>query len=113
MEVLGGGAYFFISRALGPEFGGSIGVLLFIGNILGAAMSIFGFMEPLLELDVLPDSKLWILLYSSILLLLCLFICLFGSKVKDNFNTDLRENFSFIIFYSDCIFYIRRSFLSF
>ncbi|KAH3837753.1 solute carrier family 12 member 1-like [Dreissena polymorpha] len=44
-EVKGGGAYYLISRSLGPQFGGSIGIVFTLANAVGAAMHIVGFAE--------------------------------------------------------------------
>ncbi|KAL3078264.1 hypothetical protein niasHS_012151 [Heterodera schachtii] len=48
--VKGGGAYFLISRSLGPEFGGSIGIIFSIANSVGAAMYLVGFAETVRDL---------------------------------------------------------------
>lgn len=45
--VEGGGAYFLISRSLGPEFGGAIGVALFFAQALAVPFYILGFVEAL------------------------------------------------------------------
>lgn len=49
-DVKGGGAYFMISRSLGPEFGGAIGIVYAFANAVGAAMYVIGFSETLTTL---------------------------------------------------------------
>ena len=47
--VAGGGAYFLISRALGPEFGGAIGLALFSAQSISVPFYILGFTESLVR----------------------------------------------------------------
>lgn len=49
MEVRGGGAYFMISRVLGPQFGGAIGVALFFAQALSVPFYILAFTEALVS----------------------------------------------------------------
>lgn len=53
-RVRGGGAYYLISRSLGVEFGGSIGVVFFLAQATSVAMYVIGFTEAFLNL--FPDS---------------------------------------------------------
>uniref|UniRef100_A0A914UKC0 Amino acid permease/ SLC12A domain-containing protein n=1 Tax=Plectus sambesii TaxID=2011161 RepID=A0A914UKC0_9BILA len=56
--VKGGGTYFMISRSLGPEFGGSIGVIFSFANAVGAAMHIVGLAESVTHLMKDSDTAI-------------------------------------------------------
>ncbi|CAH0718095.1 unnamed protein product, partial [Brenthis ino] len=60
--IKGGGTYYMISRSLGPEFGGSIGLIFSMANAVACAMYVVGFGESLITL--IPEhaymvSKSW------------------------------------------------------
>lgn len=88
--VRGGGAYYMISRSLGPEFGGAIGIIFCAGQTFNASLNVLGFIEPLLTnfgsesgvlktwLNELPRAAFG---YSSALLAICTAIAATGSKL--------------------------------
>ncbi|CAM9673164.1 unnamed protein product [Lampetra fluviatilis] len=96
--VQGGGVYFMISRALGPEFGGSIGVMFFLANVCSSAVFLLGLTEAIMDSfrkrpdfpHGLPDAYIWVVLYASCLLLICLVVVLVGA--------DIYSKAAFIIF---------------
>uniref|UniRef100_A0A0K0FNR5 Solute carrier family 12 member 3 n=1 Tax=Strongyloides venezuelensis TaxID=75913 RepID=A0A0K0FNR5_STRVS len=49
-EIKNGGCYYLISRSLGPEFGGSIGLILYIANTVNGAMNCVGLAESIVFL---------------------------------------------------------------
>ncbi|XP_056287853.1 solute carrier family 12 member 2 isoform X2 [Pseudoliparis swirei] len=54
--VRGGGAYYLISRSLGPEFGGSIGLIFAFANAVAVAMYVVGFAETVVGLLAGADA---------------------------------------------------------
>lgn len=86
-QVRGGGAYYLISRSLGPEFGGSIGLVFFLGQALNATMNVLGFVESLTDAfgesrnGFLPEGPWWSFSYGSVCLLLSTLVCLVGSAL--------------------------------
>ena len=50
LRVKGGGDYYLISRTLGPEFGGSIGIVLFLAQSVSIAFYCIGFAEVVVRL---------------------------------------------------------------
>lgn len=83
-EVKGGGAYYMISRSLGPEFGGSIGLIFSMANAVAVAMYVVGFAETVR--DVLEENSFNIIghvhdvrLIGEVTLVLILSIALIGT----------------------------------
>ncbi|RXM33031.1 Solute carrier family 12 member 3 [Acipenser ruthenus] len=57
-KVKGGGTYFLISRSLGPELGGSIGLIFAFANAVAVAMHTVGFAETVRDLLREYDSTM-------------------------------------------------------
>lgn len=73
-RVKGGGAYYLISRSLGVEFGGAIGVVFFIAQAISVSMYVVGFTEAFT--DAFPKLTASPVLISSIVNFL-VFVCVF------------------------------------
>ena len=56
--VKGGGAYYMISRSLGIEVGGAVGIPLFIAQTLSIALYIIGFAESVVQTFPILDGKI-------------------------------------------------------
>ena len=73
--VRGGGAYFMISRVLGPEFGGAIGMALFFGQALSVPFYIIGFTEALIgALPHLEPYTLYITISTAAVLFIMVYL---------------------------------------
>ena len=88
--IKAGGPYYLISRALGPEFGGSVGLCFYLGTTVAGAMYVLGTSEPLLlsfpglqicGLDPLGELPTWnIVVYGYLILAFCAVVITLGVK---------------------------------
>jgi len=96
--VPAGGAYFMISRSLGPELGGAVGILFYLGTTTAGAMYILGAVELLLSYMAQDDMSAFghlepgnhamlsnLRLYGTLLLLFLAFIVFVGVKFVNRF----------------------------
>uniref|UniRef100_A0A6J0U8K3 Solute carrier family 12 member 9 n=1 Tax=Pogona vitticeps TaxID=103695 RepID=A0A6J0U8K3_9SAUR len=90
--VQAGGAYFMISRTLGPEFGGSIGLMFYLANVCACGVYVLGLVEAILDVfgadgsdlpgaKALPQGYFYSFLYGSLVLFVCLLVCLVGAQI--------------------------------
>ncbi|KAJ1352887.1 hypothetical protein KIN20_009382 [Parelaphostrongylus tenuis] len=92
--VSGGGPYYMISRNLGPELGGAVGILFYLGTTIAASMYLTGAVEIFL-LYIMPEGKMFdniynnFRLYGSGLLFFVGMIVLAGVKVVNKFALPL------------------------
>ena len=96
--VPAGGSYFMISRSLGPEVGGAVGICFYIGTTVAGAMYIIGAVEIALKYligapmslfgpDINDDSVVFnnYRVYGSLMLFVMGTIVFFGVKIVNKF----------------------------
>merc|ERR1740117_1717571 len=79
-EIKGGGAYYLVSRAIGPKVGGAVGFLFTIGLTVAIAMYIIGFAETLVaQLEpvagyMITGDRLWDIRIWGLIVLFIIFV---------------------------------------
>lgn len=111
-EVKGGGAYYLISRSLGPEFGGSIGILFYLAQVLNTALNVVGLIDCLkLNIgDQMPQGYWWNYLFQTGVLLVCTGLCLAGSSTFARANSALLTVLSISILSIPVSAFVKRPF---
>ena len=90
-SMAGGGSYYMISRSLGPEFGGAMGILFYLAYAMGVTFYIIGFateVQATWFMDQSGDDARWtIILIGSIGLAGIFLISYLGAETFAKFNT--------------------------
>eukprot|EP01084_Bolivina_argentea_P000479 897_1 len=94
--ILSGGAYYMISRALGPSVGGAVGLLFSFGNMVACSMYLIGFAETLVsnldqaaDFQIFDDPVMDVRIWSNVVLLLVLILAIVGLKYVVSANMGL------------------------
>ncbi|EFX62925.1 hypothetical protein DAPPUDRAFT_67555, partial [Daphnia pulex] len=108
-EIGGGGTYFVMSRILGPEFGGSIGIIFIIANILDCAINVVGFSSAVKDMMfeyggvIIVDGNINdIRIIGTVTLIFVGAICGLGAK----YETKMKDAMFVILLISLCNFLI-------
>ncbi len=74
-QVKGGGAYYLISRSLGIEFGGAIGVVFYVSQAIAVALYVIGFTEALVAvIPTLAAAPLVVATAVNVAVFICVYI---------------------------------------
>ncbi len=86
-QVRAGGAYYIISRAIGPEFGGSVGMILSIASMFAVSLYLLGFAQSLqinlknqFEFSIFENTANDIRLWATIFLIIVSILAIVGLK---------------------------------
>lgn len=82
----GGGAYYMISRSLGPEFGGAVGIIFYFANAFGTTFYLVAFADNVTD-TFLDSSGVWTkIMIASIALLMTLLAAWIGADFFSKLN---------------------------
>jgi len=93
--ILAGGAYYIISRALGPSIGGAIGLLFSLGNMFACSLYLIGFAETLVAnladfgFQIFDDPVMDVRIWSNVVLCFVLLLAIVGLKYVIKANLGL------------------------
>ena len=74
-RVRGGGTYYLISRSLGVEFGGAIGIVFFLAQAISVAMYVLGFTEALTStFPSIASSTIVIASSVNLVIFMCVYV---------------------------------------
>ena len=83
-RVKGGGAYYLISRSLGVEYGGAIGLVFFLAQAISVAMYVIGFAEAFVgSIPAAGASPMVVATVTNVAVFLCVFIGAGWTTIED------------------------------